>query len=305
MRTALQIAVVLLLSVVAFGQTPINFSASKSTPTASDPIGPTEATKPAKTGYDPLLDLPPLPPSKLSLIGGTVIKYDPVMDRISLRPFGEKRQMLIQFDVRTHLYQGGQPAAQQDIKPGERIYAETMLDGTKIFAKTIRIAGTAASGTMHGQIEEFDPASNLLTLRDELSQQPVHLRIPPNVTVRKNGGAGSTADLQPGSLVSVAFASQQAGATVNEITLLAQPGSTFSFYGKITYLDLSRKLIAVSNQSDGKTYELQLASVPRSMTQKLREGALVEISAVFDGKNYITRSLSFGPSATSEPTPNP
>jgi hypothetical protein len=105
----------------------------------------------------------------------------------------------------------------------------------------------------------------------------------------------SVADLKPGSLVSIAFAPQQ-GRTgaASEISVLAQPGSVYTFLGKITYIDLSRKFVAIANQTDSKTYDINVEAVPLSILRQLYEGIEVGVTAVFDGMHYSDRSLEVG-----------
>jgi len=77
---------------------------------------------------------------------------------------------------------------------------------------------------------------------------------------------------------------------------LAQPGSSFSFFGKVTYVDLSRRLIAIANQPDSKTYDIYLEALPMSALRDVRQGSEVGISAVFDGSRYVARSIEVVPS---------
>lgn len=242
--------------------------------------------------HDPLLDLPPLPHGKVSLLGGTVTRLDRVQDRLTIQPFGAKQKMNVAFDVRTHFYRDGQPSTQRDVKVGERVYVDTMLNGTTIFAKSIWIGSNAAAGSGRGQILSYDPQSGVLTLHDELSAQPVKFNLGPNTLVRQGSETRSVADLKPEALISLTFGPEQGRAgTVREISVLAQPGTQFLFFGPITYMDLSRKLIAVANESDNTTYEIYLESLAPSSLRDTRQGTEVKVSAVFDGKHYVARSI--------------
>jgi len=86
---------------------------------------------------------------------------------------------------------------------------------------------------------------------------------------------------------------------VREINILAQPGSSFSFFGKITYIDLSRRLIAIANDPDSKTYDIYLEALPTSVLRDVHQGSEVGISAVFDGSRYVARSIELAPSTPS------
>jgi hypothetical protein len=75
------------------------------------------------------------------------------------------------------------------------------------------------------------------------------------------------------------------------VTLLATPGSTFVFAGRISYLDMSRKLIAIDNKTDNKKYDVSVEAIAPSVLRQLHEGSEVNVSAVFDGSAYSARSI--------------
>jgi hypothetical protein len=274
----------LLLAICVNAQTSSNAPTSRST----------ADTPPPTPKYDPLLDPPPLPHKSVTLIGGTVVNLDPVMNRLTIRPFGDKDKMRIAFDTRTEILSKGQPVTQSALQKGERIYVDTLLNGTTVFAKTIQIDNKSAAGSGRGQIVAYNPASGILTIRDELSDQAMRFHLSPETVIRSDGQTRTSADLVAGSLVSLTFDAQQNRDVVREVSLLAKPGSKFSFFGPITYVDLSRKLVAVDNREDDKNYEIHLSAMPRTMLRDLHEGTVVAISAVFDGSQYVARDLTFG-----------
>ena len=146
----------------------------------------------------------------------------------------------------------------------------------------------------------YDSGVGTLTLRDELSAQPAKFHLAPNTVVRQDKETRSVADLRPGSLVSLTFGAQgRERGEVREINILAQPGSSFSFFGKITYIDLSRRLIAIANDPDSKTYDIYLEALPTSVLRDVHQGSEVGISAVFDGSRYVARSIELAPSESS------
>lgn len=240
--------------------------------------------------YDPLLDLPPLPPGKVTLIGGTVTGLDEVMNQMKLQPFGTKKEMRVHLDTRTRFFRDGAPITEREIKEGQRVYLDTMLNGDRVFAKTIWIRSSAEEGSSRGQIAEVDLQRNTLTLRDELTEQSIKLQLSSHTTIRRGTQQGSMSDLAPGALVSLSFGPQK---DVREIDVVATPGSVFTFAGQITYLDVSRKLIAVANQSDKKSYDIYVDAIAPSLLHQLREGVNVNVSAVFDGSRYAARSVDF------------
>jgi hypothetical protein len=261
-------------------------------PSASSTEAPAKAAAPQP--YDPLLDLPPLPPNKVSLMGGTISALDEVQNHLVIQPFGAKQKLRLNFDMRTHIYNDGKPAAARELKSGERVYIDTMLNGGKVFAKSIWIQSLAGTGDARGQIIGYDNDRKILSVRDEVSAQPIDFRIAPNAVIHRGSTTGSVADLTSGSLVSLNFGPQQGrSGVVREVTLLAQPGTVFTFFGRVTFLDLSKRLVAISNQSDNKSYDLSLESIPTATLRTLREGGTAGVSAVFDGNRYVAQKIDF------------
>ena len=250
-----------------------------------------QASQPV-SNYDPLTDLPPLPKGKTTLVGGTVHSVDQIRDRLTVQPFGGHAMKMF-FDERTHIYRDGVPSTQMVIRKGERIYVDTMLDGTKVFARNIRVVTAAEAADARGQIMSNDAATGRITLQDELSERPVTFRVTPQTVVRGSSGAGSLAQLQAGSLVNVKFAPDQGDRDVaQEISVIAAPGSVFTFYGRITYLNMSSRTLAVANQSDKKTYDIKFTPAAVD-TQMLGEGKQVLVKAHFDGTGYTADNIQF------------
>jgi hypothetical protein len=265
-------------------------------PQPSDPNPATPANLSDHQVYDPLLDLPPLPRARVSLIGGTVTRLDHVQDQLTVQPFGGKQQMRFAFDVRTRFYRDNQVASEREIKPGQRIHVDSMLDGSRMFAKSIWIETGTPNGNGRGQVLAYDRQNGILTVRDELSSQSLKFRVDKNMQIRQGSETRSISELREGSLVSLVFGPEQEQyGTVQQISLLAQPGSQYSFFGRVTYLDLSQKMIAVENQSDNQTYEIHLQNLPGGSIRGLRQGSMVDISAVFDGTRYVVQTIELAP----------
>ena len=256
----------------------------------------------ATATYDPLLDLPKLPDKKVTLIGGSVTRLDRVTDRLTVQPFGAKQKMEVAFDPRTRFIDNGQQVDARVLQPGQRIYLDTMLNGTKVFAKTVWIDNASSTGSARGQVVSFDPAKGALLLRDELSSASVKFQTGSGTVVRQGDRVLPLTQLQPGALVALSFGPNQAGTgEVHAISILAEPGSAFSFFGRITFLDLSRHMLAIANEPDRKTYEIQLESLPPGTLRGLHPGSQVGISAIFDGNHYVARSIE--PVRDIEPAP--
>lgn len=250
-----------------------------------------------RENYDPLLDLPPLPHKTVTLIGGTVVKVDEIMNHMVVQPFGSKQKMNVAFDTRTHFYRDGKAITERDIKQGERIYLDSMLNGSRVFAKNIWIQGTMENGIGQGQILDFDAGKQVLTVRDELSSQPLKMHLSSSTAIRKGEQAASANDLVQGALVSLTFGPNR---ELQQVTVLATPGTTFTFAGQVTYVDMSRKMIAIDNRSDRKKYDVYVSAIPENVLRQMREGADVNVSAVFDGNKYDARSLAVANAAKSQ-----
>jgi len=276
------------LAVKSRAQSQSGFAAQQpATSSASSPAAQRE-------NYDPLLDLPPLPRNEVTLIGGTVVSLDEIMNHMVVQPFGGKQKINVAFDSRTHFYQNGKPITEREIKQGQRIYLDSMLNGNKVFAKTIWIQTSVESGMGQGQIMDFDSSRQILTVRDELSSQPLKMHLTSATVIRKGEQAGSASDLVEGALVALTFGPQS---DVKQISVLATPGTAFTFAGRVTYVDMSRKMIAIDNRSDRKKYDVSVNAIPVNVLRQVREGADVSISAVFDGNQYDARSVALANAA--------
>src|SRR5690348_11871297 len=252
--------------------------------------GPATAAQPQSGNYDPLLDLPPLPQGQTTLVGGTVHSVDQIRNRLTVQPFGGKAMKVV-FDERTHIYRDGVPSTQLVIRKGERVYVDTMLDGTKVFARNIRVVTGTQAADARGQVMRNDAASGRITVQDELSARPVTFRVTPATVVSGAAANSTVAQLQPGSLVTVKFSPDRRDHDVaQEISVIAAPGSVFTFYGRITYLNMSTRTVAVANESDKKTYDIKFT--PTAVDpQMLGEGKLVLVKARFNGSGYTADNI--------------
>jgi hypothetical protein len=261
-------------------------------PAADDSAAPAKPPATAREDYDPLLDPPPLPHNRVTLMGGTVTSVNEIQNRITVKPFGGKQRLRMDFDMRTHIFLDGETGSGRDLKVGQRVYLDTMLNSSQIFAKNIWIRSGYGNGNARGQILDYDGRTNILTLRDEVASQPVHFRLDPAAVIHNGTQTGSVADLKPGSLVEVSFDSGKThSGVVRELSLLATPGSSFTFLGTITYIDVSQKLISVANQNDGKNYDIYFESLPSAILQSLHEGSEAAVSALFDGRRYVAQKV--------------
>lgn len=240
-----------------------------------------------------LPDLPAVPRKNATLVGGTLDRLDRVRDEITVRVFGGGHEKIL-FDPRTRVYRGQKEVSIADLRQGERIYLDTILDGSTVFARSIRLnpAG-ASSGESQGILLNYK--SDELTIRDGLSPQAIRMRITPSTKFVRNGHPIGASTLVTGSLIAVAFDSQGKNQNVaREISILALPGTRYTFVGQVVHLDLRTGLIVLNSSIDHKTYEIYLDS-SSTPDDNLQPGVTVTVIANFDNARYVARSLTVSP----------
>ena len=237
-------------------------------------------------------DLPPVPQKNATLVGGTLEKLDRVRDQVTVRVFGGG-QMSVLFDPRTHVYRGQKEVTITDLKQGERIYVDTILDGNQVFARNIRLRPEAAAGQSQGIVLKYN--SDEVTLRDGLSPSAVKIRLSPSTKFLRDGRTVPSSTLLPGSLISVDFDSRGKGNDVaREISILALPGTRYTFVGQVVHLDLRAGLLVLNSSIDHKTYEIHL-NPQVTPDDNLQAGANVTISANFENSQYVAHSVTVTP----------
>jgi hypothetical protein len=255
------------------------------------------ATGKAQDERDPLLDPPPLPEGQLSLVGGTLIQVNRLRDRILVKPFGG-REMEIAFDQRTEIFRDNDAIAARDLQSGSQVYVDTLADGSRIFAKSIRVRSQNACSEMRGQVIGYDSGKGMFEVSERISPYPVRLRVTPRTVVLFAGRNSGVSDIPVGSLVTVSFAPGPDDTPIAcDVRVLATPGQVFTFAGTITFVDLRLKSIAVTNRSDQRSYMIGLGSLLPAEIRRLREGANATIQALFDGRRYQARAVEIVPSS--------
>lgn len=243
-------------------------------------------------------DLPPVPRGKATVIGGSIRTVDHLRDELTLNVYGG-HPMKIYFDQRTHIFRDGQPASLGDLRPGERISVETLLDGDTIFARSIHSLTQSIDGQCHGQVLSFDAVKRELLIRDGLAPQPIKVQVPAGATIVGEGQqTASRTALSRGALVAVTFRSDGNGrAIANKIDVLATPGSAFVFNGVVSYLDVHRGVLVLADPRDQSHYEISFD--PRSpIHSSLREGQGVTVTAGFNGEHYAAQQIVIHPPAS-------
>jgi Domain of unknown function (DUF5666) len=251
--------------------------------------------------------LPALPRGKSTVIGGTIRGVDTVRDQFTLDVVGG-RPMKVLFDQRTHVYRDGITSNSRDLRAGNRVSVETVLDGTTVFARSIHLLSVLPQGECQGQVMNYDPASREVTVRDSLSREPIRLRVAAGTMVVRQGqavsasGLGSgdikgsdinASDLAAGTLISVKFQSDESGHGVaSQIAILATPGAAFVFAGNVVSLDMHSGLLVLVDPRDDKRYEVFFEAARLPMSREVHEGADVTLTADFDGARYVARAIT-------------
>jgi hypothetical protein len=238
-----------------------------------------------------LPDLAPLPRRKTSLIGGTIAELDRVRDDITVQVFGGGR-MRVYFDPRTHFYNEGTEASISDLRVGERVSIDTMLDGNTVFARNVRVNG-GAGGQSQGVVLSYRADKGELTLRDALSPKPLTVLVTAKTRLVNGTRAAFPGELIRGALVAVQFASQRDGRnTAEKVSFLAVPGTSFTFAGRVTALDLSTGLLVLTSSTDGKAYELYMDPTTTTSDAQLLPGVDITVVTLFDGVRYVVQTLT-------------
>ena len=250
-------------------------------------------------GHDPILDPAPVPRTTTTLVGGTISGVDRLRNRMTVKVFGGGH-WTVNFDERTHIFHNGAETTQLALKKGERVYVDTQLDNNRhdIFARNIRVGVAALPADADGQITDIDTKHNELTLRDSINSVPVRFAVDQDTRISNGQTPATFKDVKPGALVHVRFAAESPNrGLAREISILAMPGAAFTFAGKITYLDLSRGLLALQNSSDDKNYEIHFDPSRTEAARRLGVGTEVRIVATFEGSRYSAQSVTVTKSA--------
>lgn len=291
-----------LLISVALGQTPADPPSSAMVSPSSgsiksasiQPGTPSIAEDSFDTGIvvDPsslLPDLPPVPRKNATLIGGTLERFDRVRDEMTVHLFGGGK-MTAFFDPRTHVYRAGKAASIADLRQGDRVYLDTILDGTTVFARAIRLSPSSAAGQSQGILLNY--RNDELTLRDGLDPSPVEIRLNSSTRFFLNGRAVPASTMMPGSLIAVTFDAAANGRDMaRDINILALPGTRYTFTGRVMHIDLRTGLLVLISSVDHKTYEIYLDSTV-APDDNLQPGANVTVVANFQDSRYISRMIT-------------
>jgi hypothetical protein len=233
---------------------------------------------------DPVTGIPKLPSGKTSMIGGRLSKIDGVHNKLSVKIFGGGGTWDLTFDERTHFYRDGHETTFEKIQKGDRVYVDTMLDGHRLLARNVRVVTQSGPADARGEVTAAD--GSMVEVRDSLSLRTLRVEVNKETQVKRDGRVVSMADVHPGSLVAVQFTPNKENRGIaKEISILAAPGESFTFAGRVTHLDVSTGQLALENRTDNKTYDIAIDD-RREIPSNLMVGTEVTIAAVFDGRHY-------------------
>lgn len=297
------LASVLGVAALAYAQAPPATKAVASAPSITEATADApDAVKPAKNAENTLditldpaslvPDLPPIPKANATLIGGTIEHIDPVQDEITIHVFGGGKMKAF-FDPRTNVSRDGKKASIEDLKTGQRIYADTILLNGTVFARNIRLSGASTLGQSQGVVVAYRGDKNILVLRDLLSPAPMNLRLTSATRITRGTQAASTSDLVPGTLVSVNFVPQPGNRPVaHQVSILITPGTEFTFNGRVTALDLHLGLLVVTSTADNRMYEVHFDPATMPISPDLHEGAEISVQTRYEDNQYVARGLT-------------
>jgi hypothetical protein len=117
--------------------------------------------------------------------------------------------------------------------------------------------------------------------------------------VRQGERVAKPAELMAGTLVSFTFVPGAEGPVVKEISILATPGSDYTFAGTVVDLDLEKGLLVLEAASNHSTSDVFFDPAARQLTQGLTVGAKVTARTKFDGKLYRVREITVATPAVS------
>ena len=263
---------------------------------AQTPLSPSELK--SVVGSASIPGIPQPPKGKSTIMGGEIQRIDPVRDVLTLKVYGQ-RPLKILFDERTQVFRDGKKFPLRELSPADHASVQTLLDGTNVYALSVHILSKTPQGEYQGVVQNFNPATNQLTISSVLFREPLKLVVPPGTPIARVGQSIFTAqqdtgsDLARGSLVSVEFGADNTGrAVASHVSVLATPGASFVFIGTITSLDLHSGKMSIADSQDDKTYQVSFDGASLSKSQTLHPGDNVMVTADFSGDHYTASAIT-------------
>jgi len=279
-----------------------NVPAQAPAQTSSTPAAAANETSADDNPYDPLLEPPPLPKGKTTLIGGIATSVDHVRNRLTVQPFGKGTKLKVFVDERSHIYRNGTETTILGVHKGDRVYIDTMLaQDNRVFARNVRVLTDAGMAEMRGQVIGTNPERGTISVRDQLSAKPVTFAVSGATKYSSTKGSATASDVQTGALINVQFSPRRDQAVAQEIVVLAKPVDNYIFSGIVTSMDMRTSSFFVDNKSDEQSYEVHFTRTQVSDPDALKVGAEVTARATFDGKQYIANNVRVEKPEQSEP----
>jgi hypothetical protein len=268
----------------------VNSSANEAAISEIEPGQPTDSS----IAVDPislLPDLKPLPTTKATLVGGTIGKLDRVRDEIVVDVYGGGRQKIL-FDPRTRIYAAGKETTSAELREGERIYLDTVLDGDTVFARSIRLNKASTLAESQGVVVRYRADRGDFTMHDSISPAAIRVRMTPSTRVMQGDRPVGAGALMEGSLIAVKFTPEGNGREVaREVSILAQPGVRYTFVGQLIHLDMRTGLMVLNSSTDHKTYEIHFDPTS-TLDENLQLGATVTVITNLEGWRYVAKRVT-------------
>jgi hypothetical protein len=221
-----------------------------------------------------------------------------VRDQFKLNVIGQ-RPMRILFDERTKVFLDGSKIGLRDLGPEEHAAVETTLDGDKVFAVSIHILSKSADSQYEGRVVSYAPSTGILSITASASRNAFKVHVSSSTQLSRSGQheftsiASGPSDLAPGSLVSIKFQPHGPGqAIATSIAVLAVPGSSFSFSGSVTSIDLHSGTMVLTDPSDQKSYQISFSTALLPESRALHPGDHVMVTAAYNGTGFVASAVA-------------
>lgn len=250
-------------------------------------------TQEVRTG---VVTLPPAPGGRSTALGGEIRNVDAVRDQFILKVYGG-RPVKVLFDERTQVFRDGVRIPVLTLHPSEHASVETTLDGTAIFAREIHVQTQQPEGECRGRVVSFNVATGLLKVEVASSNEAISLLVSSSTAITRSvqeisAAAPNVTELVPGAIVEVRFVGGSRGpGVVNAIDLIATPGSSFDFRGRLSFLDVEQGRLVITDAKGVKSHEIRFDAARFPVSRSLHEGSGVMVTAVFDGSTYTASQL--------------
>ena len=253
---------------------------------------------PAKSGSLDSPSIPPLPRGKSTILGGEIVKVDPVLDQLIVKVAGQ-RPVNILFDERTQVFRDGVKIPLHDLGPVEHASIQSILDGTDVLAVSVHMLSGAAEGEYQGRVLSYIPGTRALTVSASVSREPIKVLVPTDTQVIRIGqmsvasSGPQLSDIVRGSLISVKFEPDRKGqAVASQIAILATPGAVFVFSGELSMLDVHAGMLTLIDPRSGASYQVSFDPANLPVVQSLHVEQHVMVTAMYDGSRYIANVIT-------------